>query len=344
MLKQTNQIIVCSITGLELIQVNSLCAGTWPLLVNLSKELVHPVFELDSTSLTNKLSNLINEAERNNYNLSQNTEQQLQLTICATLHKLNCLALSNNQPCGLPGTGTLVGSAAPLLDLAKWHFSLVKKPALPKYRPTVAWLNFSSWTTSCLDIKQNWHKARDVESDKLQAALESDRDIKVVYSKIDKDKVWAWIHKQAKQNVSAGRLITMETLFTTPYINPLEWNTDDVDDLLEIVYNHCDTGHDILHYIQSVANNLRRQINEYNSGFSLNTSYDSPSLLIGSNDVQEKEAMNTTMKSYHTQLEDVASLADIKKPNKADYPKLIDFLRAQSQYNILVKLFNERKV
>lgn len=92
----------------------------------------------------------------------------------------------------------------------------------------------------------------------------------------------------------------------------------------------------------SHCNSMRTQIREYNSGFSLNTSYDAPSELINSNEAKESETLSSSLKSYHTQVESLTSLSELKQPTKNDYPKLIDFLKAQSEYRILVKLFNER--
>lgn len=330
------QTLYCSISGIPLLSITPLSGGVWPLVTKFEHAIVHPIYDLPPETIIAKLANLLNEADRQQYQLSENAEQQLQLAVSATLRILNCLVTTQGKPAGLPGPGIILGSGQALLKLAKWHSKLIKKPALPRYRPPEAWLNFPAWTEACMEIYDTWHRVKRKEEDSIQAIIDADVDVRKVYKNIDRNKVWNWIAKQCA-DVPAGRLVTMKSLFTTPIINPLDWMADDVDDLTEIISKNCDATHDIMHYVMSHCNAIRKQINDYNSGFVLITSDTSPSEIISENSVAENAAMNVTLKSYRTQAEELTAAP--VPPNKADYPKLVEFLKAQAEYRILLKLW-----
>lgn len=329
-----------------MLSVTPLVAGIWPLLTKFDSEIVHPIYDLDMDTLLPKLRNLIEQADRQQYNLSDNTTQQLQLTVSATLRRLNCLVTSHNKPAGLPPTGIICGSSAPLLKIAAWHSKLIKKPALPRYRPDEDWMNFASWTEAATEIYNAWHSNQRTPEQKLADLMVRERDADLVdqakvFKRLDSAKVFNWIRQQCSNEISAGRLTTLETLFTTDLINPLEWLQDDIDDLIEIVYKYCDPSHDIIHYIMGRCNAHRIAIREYNSGFTLLTSSSAESRLLDTPEqtAHEISTLTDTMSSFKEIVNNLteAPVAPVRK----NYARLVDFLKAQSEYNILSKLFAE---
>ena len=337
-----SQTIYCRISGIPLISITNLSGGVWPLVTKFEHNVLHPLYEVETETLIAKLKNLCNQASLQSYNLSENSAQQLQLTMSAVLYRMGCLALAHGKPAGLPGTGILIGSAEPLLDIASWHLKLVKKPALPKYRPANAWMNFSAWIESAKQIKDDWHAAKKTAEDKLEDALNADRDIRKVYQKLDSKKVFNWITEQCKHEVPIGRLATMQSLFCADIVNPLEWLSDDVDDITEVVSKYCDPSHDIIHYVMTRCHNIRETIREYNSGFTLLTSTDAPSKLLDNPEqlARETDAINNTMRELREAAENLTEKP--VPPSRSQYPKLIDWLKAQAEYNMLVKLYTSR--
>jgi hypothetical protein len=301
----------------------------------------HPVYDLPHETLLRKLTNQLAETDRNCFQISDAALLQLQLTVSATLRAMNCLVSNAKRPSGLPSKEIIIGCSGPLLAIANHHLTDKARPALPKYRPDSNWSSFKGWTEAATQIYADYHSAKVAPEDVLAHAIEDgESDMRTVYRKLDNNKVWKWIEGQCT-DVPIGRLVTFKELFTTSDLNPLEWLQDDVDDLTEVISKHCDGTHDVMHFVMSRCNSIRRQLREYNSGFSLLTSSTAQSRLLDTPEQLsiEAEAITVTMSSYRQQ---AAALTEMPvAPKRASYPRLVDFLKAQSEYNLVSKLYKE---
>lgn len=334
--------VYCAISNVPLLSVSTLCLGTWPLVVKFDGALAHPVYDLPHETLLRKLTNQLAECDRNCFQLSDAALLQLQLTTSATLRAMNCLVSNAKRPSGLPPKEIVIGCAGPLLSIAQRHLTASKRPALPKYRPDRDWSSFKGWTEAATQIYEDFYRAAVAPEDVLEHAISEagESDMRAVYNKLDTKKVWAWIEAQCT-DVPMGRLITFKELFTTTDLNPIEWLQDDVDDLTEVISKHCDGTHDVMHFVMSRCNSIRRQLREYNSGFSLLTASSAESKLLDTPEQLgiEAEAISVTMTGYRAQ---AASLtAAPVPPSRKDFPKLVDFLKTQAEFNLISKLYKE---
>ena len=357
---KASKTIYCIRSGLPLANITKLCDGEWPMFTGLQTSMLHPAYSKTLDSLISKFSKLVVEAEDAEWEVRTKQKTALQVTMSAMMYGLDAMWLppsgtSKGIEPSLPRWSVVVGCATKFLALVKWyHYQTSKRLAFPLYRISEAahnkeWTNFGGWLEEAYAVKKVWEKGRlDVEllESAMAAREEAIEEVHAekLYTKIDFRKVWNWIdlqladHPDHGKEYPAGRRKTFENLFMTGDEHPENWSVDDVEDLQFAVLQCCELGNDITFFITTRLNNIRAGIQDFFSSFTI----------IGSNPnfdasrVTDKER-ETTAEFFGNFDRRVAELSELPPaPKKEDFPKLWLFLKAQAEYNILAKRFNNQ--
>jgi hypothetical protein len=362
------KVIYCRLSGLPLAEVTALCSQGWPLLSSFSRILVHPIYSTPLDKLLVRLSSQLLALESREYKAESDTEkQELCLTESAIMHSLDAMwkpphwehwealeRFDKYQPT-LPSFPIAVGCGARLLHLASWYHHLSsKRLPLPTFHPASAtrnehWENFSAYLDAAFSVKEEWDKGRDrlVTEEQQKRTADASKEIKSVniYKRIDFNKVWNWIDAQITQSPKypAGRRETLKTLFMRGDLDPENWVSDDIDDLAEAVFDLCDQGNEITHFIRQRLNHIRSSINSFYGSFTLLSPASLNSSKSGANEVganalpadaptqQETEFFE----SFDSRLANMTELP--AAPKRQDFTSLGLFLKAQAQHNILTR-------
>jgi hypothetical protein len=359
------KVIYCRLSGLPLAEVTALCSQGWPLLSSFSRILVHPIYSTPLDKLLIKLSSQLLALETRNYVAESEAEkQELCLTESAIMHSLDAMwkpphwehwealeRFDKYQPT-LPSFPIAIGCGARLLHLASWYHHLSsKRLTLPTFHPASAtkndhWENFSAYLDALQSVKEEWEKGRDrvFTEDQKRKTAEATKEIKssAIYKRIDLNKVWAWIEHQISQSprYPVGRRETLKTLFMRGDLDPENWISDDIDDLAEAIFDLCDQGNEITHFIRQRLNHIRASINSFYGSFtllspaSLNSSSkpgDTGNLATPADEPTQQET--EFFESFDSRLANMTELP--AAPKRQDFASLGLFLKAQAQHNIL---------
>jgi hypothetical protein len=339
--------IYCPRSGLPLAQITNLCASNWPVLANFSQTFLHPIYNVPLPALISKLSSQIICLENNCWKPESTAEStELSLSLSAIMYSLGCIVQDSRNPApSLPAFPVSIGAASRVLHLASWYFNLTsQRLTFPQYHPNTVdknllWQNFSAYLDACFTIKDEWEsgkkKLEAEESIRLsQEASKEIRDAKIKI-KLDYIKVWAWIDTQISQSPKypVGRRETLKTLFLRGNLEPENWIADDIDDLSEAVFDLCDQGNDITHFIRQRLNGIRDALNNFYGSFTLlggiaDSGKDSV-VVSDSETKKEKEFFE----NFDNQLIEMTELPPA--PERTQFATLGLYLKAQAQHNIL---------
>lgn len=355
-----SKIIYCTRSGLPLAEINTLCTQGWPFLSTFQSTLIHPIYSFPLEKLLIKLENSLRELERKDWKADGPAEQQeLSLTMSAILYSINSIwtPLSSDRAYepSLPSYPIAIGTGHRLLTHASWYWHLTsKRLALPIFRPTYAdknthWENFSAYLEACESVREEWEKGRkryETEEERKRK-LDAVKEVKAanIYKRIDFIKVWNWIDAQISQSPKypAGRRETLKTLFLTADMNPEEWIADDIDDLSEAVFDLCDQGNEITHFIRTRLNHIRDTINNFYGSFTLINSIASVRSegSGGENTAMPSEKQTTQEQEFFESFDEkVMNLEELPPPPKREsFATMALFLKAQAQHNILSRRF-----
>jgi len=109
---------------------------------------------------------------------------------------------------------------------------------------------------------------------------------------------------------------------------------DDVDDLCEAIFDLCDQGNEITHFIRTRMNHIRAILNDFYGSFTIVSSGGDSAMPSEDQTSQEKEFFA----EFDRKVESLESLPPA--PKREHFASLALFLRAQAQHNILVRRFN----
>lgn len=342
--------IYCPRSGLPLVQLTNLCSANWPVLSNFSQSFLHPIYNVPLPALISKLSSQLVCLENNSWKSESSSEEiELALSLSAIMYSLECLVQDTRNPApSLPAFPVALGSASRVLHLASWYFNLTThRLSFPQYHPNTVdknllWQNFSTYLDACFTIKDEWENGKKkLEAEEAvrlsQDASKEIRASKLLIKRLDYNKVWNWIDTQISQSTKypAGRRETLKTMFLRGDLEPENWIADDIDDLSEAVFELCDTGNEISHFIQSRLNHIRDSLNNFYGSFTLiggiaDSGKDSV-LVSDAETKKEKEFFE----NFDNQLIEMSELPPA--PERSQFANLGLFLKAQAQHNILVR-------
>ena len=350
-----SKVIYCTRSGLPLAEITTLCTQGWPFLSTFQSTLIHPIYSFPLEKLLLKLENSLRELESKEWKADSEIEkQELSLTMSAILYSINSIwtPISSDrvyEP-SLPSYPVAIGTGHRLLTHASWYWHLTsKRLALPIFRPSYAdknthWENFSAYLEACESVREEWEKGRkryETEEERKRK-LDAVKEIKSanIYKRIDFIKVWNWIDAQISQSPKypAGRRETFKTLFLTGDMNPEEWIADDIDDLTEAIFDLCDQGNEITHFIRTRLNHIRDTINNFYGSFTLLSSITAEN----SNNAAMPDEKQTAQEQefFESFDEKVMNLEELPPPPKREsFATLALFLKAQAQHNILSRRF-----
>jgi hypothetical protein len=336
-LAQLVQPVRCGISGVVLgsLQVN-LVEGSIPFMQDFNRlEILHPFFAQSDYNLLKKFQESVTWFNDMEWHDRPDQVQRLQVLMCCTLHRLG--TLKQEFP-GVPSWPVAAGSAARVLSLAKWYLlQTSKRSALPMYSVSrmnnnIGWENIRFWLDDCYEIKTLWEKrTRQIEHEEelrtREAALKTIKSQH--YSRIDYRKVWNWIALQICEEVGLRRLETFKSIFLSGDLEPELWLVDDVDDLVEVIVEHCDTGNEIMHCIRTRLAAISEHIRDFNSSFTV------VNMQLGSPETtkQEQEAESAFFSNFDKAVEVLQTLPP--EPQRQDFTTLGLFLKAQAQWKIL---------
>lgn len=349
------KIIYCTRSGLPLAEINTICTHGWPLLSSFQSTLIHPIYAFPMEKLLIKLENSLRELARKDWKADGLAEQQeLSLAMSAILYSLDSIwtPVSNdrNYEPSLPSFPVAIGTGARLLTHAGWYWHLTsKRLTLPIFKPNSSnhnahWENFTVYLDACESVREEWEKGRSryatEEDRKLKLAAVKEIKTANIYKRIDFIKVWNWIDTQISQSSKypTGRRETLKSLFLSGDMNPEEWVADDIDDLAEAVFDLCDQGNEITHFIRTRLNHIRDNINNFYGSFTLLSSIASES---GDNRAMPAENLTSQEQEFFEGFDEkVMNLEELPPPPKREsFATLALFLKAQAQYNILSRRF-----
>ena len=348
-----SKIIYCPRSGLPLLEVSALCSQGWPMLSSIQHSFVHPVYSLDLSRLIARLSKQITDAEQSEWQPPQHERTEMSLSISAIMWSVEAITQDSTESTRtkemaptLPSWPVTLASAARLLHIAAWwHFASSKRLALPTYHVSdrnenLQWQNFAAFLDAAYSVKTEWETGRKKyeSADEIKRRTDAVREVKDehIYKRIDHKKVWNWIDAQIAQSSSypLGRRETFKTLFLTGDLNPQDWVIDDVDDLCEAIFDLCDQGNEITHFIRTRMNHIRAILNDFYGSFTIVSSGGDSAMPSEDQTSQEKEFFA----EFDRKVESLESLPPA--PKREHFASLALFLRAQAQHNILVRRFN----
>lgn len=346
------KIIHCSRSGIPLVRVQALCTQGWPMLSSMHSALLHPIYAADLNSLLAKLSRQLADAENADFKPHESLRTDIALSMSAIMWTLESIQQDSNNPApSLPSWPVCIASASRLLQIATWwHFASSKRLALPTYHTSaknnnLEWQNFSAFLDAAFSVKEEWETGRkkyatQEEIKRSQEAIKQLRN-ENIYKRIDFNKVWNWIDAQLAQygnHYPQGRRDTLKSLFMSGDLEPENWITDDIDDLCEAVFECCDQGNEITHFIRTRLNHIREVINEFYGSFTIVSQGSKSATLADTQTEQEQEFFA----EFDRKIESLDALPP--PPKREHFASLGLFLRANAQHNILARRFAARKV
>lgn len=276
-LRSVTKEIYCRNSGVPLATLTTLILDGFLAYVEAHNETLylHPFYKLSNTVLLKKLESSLHSVQGKDWAGTAQEKQRVQLLVSAIMHNFGCI--KQEQP-SLPDYAIAVGSAGRLLGLAKWFFFLSSQRlqfptySISKKNNNLNWENFRYWLDSAYEIREEWSSSkRRLQVEEEQRAREASlREIKSEsVRKIDTRKVWKWIEVQLEGNYSPGRIETFRNLFLNGDIESQDWNTDDVDDVREAVFKHCDSQHEIMFYIRKRLDGIAAILRDFYSSFTI---------------------------------------------------------------------------
>lgn len=302
---------------------------------------VHPFYGLDDTVLMKKLESSLHLHQEAGWIPSDAEKIRLRLLTSSIMFRLG--SIKQDRPT-LPSHVVSIASAGRLLGLAKWFWYISsQRLAFPLYsvsgkNENLEWENFKHWLDSAYEIRHDWANTsrelkREAEKKALdKALLELKRE---VYRPVDKRKVWGWIALQMEGHEAPGTLETWKSLFLNGDTNITDWLKDDVEDLQFAIAKHCDTGHEVLFYINQRLNAIRSMIEDFYGSFTLLTKVQSDHYGTDEETAEEKEFFA----GFDKQAGVLDSLPDA--PKREDFATMGLFLQAQARWNILKKRWDQ---
>jgi hypothetical protein len=212
-----------------------------------------------------------------------------------------------------------------------------KRIALPtfsisKLNQNLGWENFRYWLDECYEMKTAWEtKTRQIEFDEeLKLRDSALKTIKSAhYSKLDYRKVWNWIALQLCDEVGLKKLEQYRQIFLSGDLEPELWEPEDVDDLWNLIVDHCDAGNEIMHCVRTRLHATRDLIRDFYGSFSMVTSK------FAGAEVTEKErqAESEFFASFDKSAEVLETLPP--EPQRKDFETTGMFIKAQAQWRLL---------
>lgn len=346
------KIIYCPRSGLALLEVSALCSQGWPMLSSVQTSFLHPVYSQDISALISRLNKQLLNAESDNWQPVDAEKTEIALTLSAIMWALEAINQESTESTrskqlvpSLPAWPIVLASASRLLHIASWwHFASSKRLALPIYHISernnnLQWQNFSVFLDAAFSVKEEWETGRKKyeSEEEIKRRTEAIREVKDenIYKRIDHKKVWNWIDAQIAQSSSypLGRRETLKTLFLTGDMNPQDWIIDDIDDLCEAVFDLCDQGNEITHFIRTRLNHIRSILNDFYGSFTLVSGGNKDATVPEEQTKQEQEFFA----EFDRKVESLETLPPA--PKREHFASLGLYLKAQAQHNILVRRF-----
>lgn len=344
--------IFCPRSGLALLEISALCSQGWPMLSSLQTSFLHPVYSLDLSRLLVRLDKQLRSAESESWKPPAHEQTETALTLSAIMWSLEAISQDSTESTrtkqlapSLPAWPVVIASAARLFDIANWwHFASSKRLALPIYHISeknnnLQWQNFSVFLDAAFSVKTEWETGRKkyATEEEIKRKTEAIRELRNenIYKRIDHVKVWNWIDAQIAQSSSypAGRRETLKTLFLTGDMNPQDWIIDDIDDLCEAVFDLCDQGNEITHFIRTRLNHIRSILNDFYGSFTI-VSGGSAEAAVSETQTKEEQEF---FAEFDRKIESLESLPPA--PKREHFASLGLYLKAQAQHNILARRF-----
>lgn len=304
---------------------------------------LHPFYRLAPVVLIKKLEDSLHRAQESGWIQSHKEQERLCLLTSALMHALDCI---KQDRATLPTYVVASASAGRLLGLAKWFFFLsTQRLEFPVYsisgkNENLGWENFKHWLDAAYQIREDWaSKRRQLDQDAKKRAHEAS--MKEVFSesyrRVDTKKVWNWVHIQLADHFAPGRLETFKSLFLEGDLNAHEWLLDDVEDVKIALVQHCDIGNEIMHFINKRLDGIRALIKDFHSSFTLLGTKESGTF--GGEGQTPEEAL--FLGEFDRRVEALEELPPA--PTREGFATQGLFLKAQAQWNILSRRFQQKK-
>jgi len=340
--------IFCPRSGLPLLDVSAICSQGWPMLSSIQASFIHPVYSLDLNRLLLRLDKQLKDAEHSEWKIPDHEQTETALSMSAIMWSLDAISQDPHNPApSLPAWPVVIGSAARLFDIATWwHYASSKRLALPTYHTSpknsnLDWRNFAAFLDAAYSVKEEWETGRKkyATEDEKKRTTAAVKELKRenIYKRIDHTKVWNWIDAQIAQShkYPVGRRETLRTLFLTGDMNPQDWIVDDIDDLCEAVFDLCDQGNEITHFIGQRLNHIRQTVNEFYGSFTLISS-NKATTDASVSDVQTEQEQEF-FAEFDRKIESLDQIPPA--PKREHFTSIGLFLKAQAQHNILARRF-----
>lgn len=326
--------IYCHRSGTPMISAQLLTTRAWPMVQSMI--LLHPIYDTSSTTLLNRLDQIVRTGEWYNEAI-----QEAKLLMSAIMWKME--SIIQRQP-SLPADNVTVGCAEHLLNIFTFVISRSKPIVLPTYvvtKDNSNWHNFPTYLAAIDQLIEDYNSkirltttAEDQiledATDEAERAVELNR----IYKKLDLKKVWSWIALQLDGQMLTQNLDSYRELFLNGTNNPTNYVVDDIDDLVTDILKYCDSGNEITFFIHKRLNTLREIVVDFYSGFTIisssskesNVSYDS-SLL---------ETPEETL-LYQKLDNKLLELGTLTEPVRSNFANNILYMRAMAEYRLLSK-------
>lgn len=301
---------------------------------------LHPLYRMSSTVLIKKLEDALHQAQGNGWVLIDQEKLRLRLLTSAMMHAFQCI--KQVEPC-LPRFDIAAGSAGRLLGLAKWFYYISsQRMSFPTYsvsrrNDNMEWQNFKHWVDSAYEVRQEWaNQSRELKrEDELRSRSAALVEIKSEHiRRVDVNKVWRWVELQLEPAIAAGTLVTWKDLFLNGDLNPVDWTADDVDDLRIAITNYCDTGNEVMFFVQSRLKAIRTMIAEFFSTFTIvGSNLNSSGKALSDEDQTDEEKAFTD--SFDSKVQALDELPP--EPKRSSFETTGKFMKAQAEWSILKK-------
>ena len=333
---KTALVLHCRFSGTPLLSVTPLI-GQWPELLK-PIEVIHPIYKQPIKYLLARLNTLHQLQTVNGWSLDSGTLLEQKLLMSAAMLKLDALKISVPS---LPLDSIAIGCLPRFYELVSWYVEkTTQRQALPIYHVSVLnpkWETLGAWIDALDTIKDEWEntvrKVSLLDSDTIDDANAEVKD-SVVYQKLDFRKVWVWIDCQIRKEYAAGRIETFKSIFYSAEQNPEDWLPDDIDDLGEAIFKHCDHGNIVYHFISMRLNRIRHSINSFYGSFFIIESPEAFGKSFAASHVRTTQE-DSLLEELDTALrEDSNSLI---RPERNNFPNQVAYMKALAKYNLLLK-------
>lgn len=272
--------ISCALSGVAIGTLEFVtCAGHVPYLSHWDNmTALHPIFSLPMNKRLafarhewNRLAKASEDEET-----TKTEDLHLRVTFLAVLHSLDSI---NQTAPGLPAIHIVQSQMNRLFALAYWkHYLESKRFAFPEFKINKANLNdkfenLHHYLDACFAIKEDYETKVEeaVEKEKLAAA---DRALKALrdswITPTSNKALWRWVKAHMPSRYEADAQGWMSTLFLGNQSTVLDFDSDEVDLMQQIIEGECPAGTGIMKAVRDRIEWIKTVQSDHREAFTVN--------------------------------------------------------------------------